>query len=320
MGLASVEYTLVKQRRGEGLGMSLDEAVEAEMNRLRERYTWTPEAEQKNRELVRTTIQNRANGYTLEGVLKVSFTDRGSVVSVTIANVSNLKSSDIITEVFDGQVTLRYHNRDRHPILSAGDQRRQFCRLADMIVLGGHLPSDAKVVAKISGEDRLTTRYLWKRGQGLPYYTEIDRSRDDGRLLGARSYNLGPTLGRPVAVYRVTSWLTEDGERVPKTIEVDLGVGSPLAQYTLTRVRKGPEVPIDLSRHLNKGETVSDLRGGPDRQGRFEWTGSLPPVPSGGGRSPIEWGSAAPLLGVLVGGAVLIFGLRQRRNGTSSRQ
>lgn len=313
MGLASVEYTLVKQRKGEGLGMSLDEAVEAEMNRLRERYTWTPEAERRNRELVRTTIQNRANGYTLEGVLKVSFTDRGSVVSVTIADVSNLKSSDIITEVFNGQVTLRYHNRDRRPILSAGDQRRQFCRLADMIVLGGHLPSDAEVAATVQRERVTTTRYSWRRGRGKPYYTEVDRALSDGRLVAARSYGWGPKLGTPEVTYLVRERTEESSTLVPKGIEIQSGPKELGIVFVVTREKSGPPASTNLSKHLRVGERVTDVRAGRDRQTNFAWLGALPPISGGGAHN--ESPSFAPsLMGLFGSVSDLLIGVKLTAN------
>lgn len=310
---AAVDYRLVKIKKGEPLRTSLDEAVEAELARMREHYTWSEVDEQRNRENIRTRLKNESEGYRMEGALTVDYSKDGSVVAVTVANLSDLASSDITTEVFDGKITLRYWKRMRNPTLYAGDEREQFCRLADMIVLGDHLPSDAEVTATVQRERVTTTRYIWRRGRGEPYYTEVDRALSDGRLVAARSYGWGPKLGTPEVTYLVKEWTEESRTLVPKVIEIQSGPKEMGIVFVVTREKSGPPASTNLSKHLRVGERVIDVRAGRDRQTNFAWLGVLPPISGGGAHN--ESPSFAPsLIGLFGSVSGLLIGIKLTAN------
>lgn len=314
---AAVDYRLVKIKKGVPLRTSLDEAVEAELAGMREHNSWSKIDEQRIRESIRTRVKNESEGYRMEGMLSVDYSKNGSVVSVTIANVSNLRSSDVMTEVFDGKVTLRYWKRMRTPKLVAGDEREQFCRLADMIVLGDYMPPDATVAATVQRRGVTTTRYLWRRGRGKPYYTEVDRANEDGRPLAARSYSWGPILGTPVVTYLVREWTGDTGKRMPKVIEIQSGPKDLGVVFMLAREKSGAFATTDLSKHLRKGETVIDMRGGGGRQTNFDWMGALPPV-SGGSETTSILGLLPYIFGLVGGAAAFLIAMRLRAARSAS--
>ncbi len=306
---ATVEYKLVKISPPEEIRGTIEEEVDL---RLRESLgpdgdlgTVSPLA----RESMRKLVTNVSQGYTMTGVLRVCYGNKGSVVSATIANLNNLSASSLKTEVYNGSETLEFGRRFRDPRILAADSRSMFCLLADMVLLGDYLPKSATKVRTWEKSGVTTTRYVWKRGKGQPYYTDVDRSSRDGRLLSAWTYEQGPRVRGPRWAHTVSSW-TSDGK--PAKVQIIAGSGKRQIKYIATRLRESKPLSTDFADYLQEGEQVFDVRLGSERGRQFEWYGEVPPIEEA--ESPFLFLSliAATLGTALYAGATL--GMRRFRS------